>query len=148
MITGVVGTIPSTHTDREAKMTYRGGVEDGKSYIAAQILRLINRSDLTKDDKLEDIARACRLVLKDPTRREIPGFAARCPECLGQRSYYTEWSDSAEADPKLKALVLHYPDPEDGTVLIKCTTCNDDGLKRDDRSLAGWADIIERSAQT
>lgn len=85
-------------------MTYHGGVEDGKSYMAAQILRICNDRD-TDANKLEDIARACRLVVKDPTRKAIPGFV------------------ETKTDPT----------KTDYT---------------DDRSLAGWNDIIERSAET
>lgn len=44
-----------------------------------------------------------------------------CSECLGEKSYWTEWSDSAENSPYLKSLVLHYPDSPDGTVVIKCS---------------------------
>ncbi len=44
-----------------------------------------------------------------------------CPECFGKGKYFTEWSDSAEADPKLKALVLYYPEEPDGTVEIRCS---------------------------
>ena len=50
-----------------------------------------------------------------------------CPECGGQGSYYTEWSDSAEKAMKnrtLEVVVLHYPDPPDGTVDIQCPKCN------------------------
>lgn len=45
----------------------------------------------------------------------------RCPECLGQQTYFTEWSDSAESNPYLRSLVVYYPDPPDGTVEIKCS---------------------------
>lgn len=47
-----------------------------------------------------------------------------CPECGGEGSYYTEWSDSAEASEYLRSLVLEYPKPPDGTVLIRCTVCS------------------------
>ena len=46
-----------------------------------------------------------------------------CSECLGQRQYWTEWSDAAEAAFDMKALVVERPDPPDGTVLINCSTC-------------------------
>jgi hypothetical protein len=46
-----------------------------------------------------------------------------CRECLGQGTYWTEWSDAAERSEMLRSLVLIYPEPTDGTVLIKCSTC-------------------------
>lgn len=49
----------------------------------------------------------------------------KCPECLDQGKYWTEWSDSAESSPELKALVVCYPDDPDGTVLIRCSTCRE-----------------------
>lgn len=45
----------------------------------------------------------------------------RCFECLGQSTYWTEWSDAADRNPELKALVIHYPEPPDGCVLIRCS---------------------------
>lgn len=51
-------------------------------------------------------------------------MAEKCAECSGRGSYYTEWSDSAEASPYLKSLVVDYPLHPDGTVLIKCVHCN------------------------
>lgn len=89
----------------DAIMTYLGGVEDGKSYMATQILRICNKHD-TDANKLEYIARACRLVLKDPTKERIPGFV------------------ETKTDPAKTSYTA------------------------DDRSLAGWNDIIERSAET
>ncbi len=59
---------------------------------------------------------------------------AECPECKGQRQYWTEWSDAGEADPAMKALVVEYPDPADGTVLINCSTC-------------GGMDMLRRAAK-
>lgn len=51
---------------------------------------------------------------------------ARCSECHGAGSYYTEWSDSADRAVKsgsLKVVVLDYPEPPDGTVCIQCPKC-------------------------
>lgn len=47
-----------------------------------------------------------------------------CPECGGRGWYYTEWSDAAESDPTLRSAVLHYPNPPDGTVCIRCHVCS------------------------
>lgn len=66
---------------------------------------------------------------------------ALCPECHGLGSYYTEWSDSAEADEKLKALVLHYPEPADGTVLIKCPRCDGLGSRERKCTFQGWENV-------
>lgn len=49
----------------------------------------------------------------------------KCKECGGRGGYWTEWSDSAEANPELRAMVLEYPDPPDGTVYIECQSCKD-----------------------
>ena len=47
----------------------------------------------------------------------------KCLECGDTGEYQTPWSDKAEADPELKALVIAYPNTPDGTVLIRCTHC-------------------------
>lgn len=55
----------------------------------------------------------------------------QCPECFGQGSYFTEWSDAAEASAAADGIiVLFYPDPPDGTVEIQCTRCHG-GRQRD-----------------
>jgi hypothetical protein len=52
----------------------------------------------------------------------------KCPECLGEGKFWTEWSDKAETSKaELGIKVLYYPDPEDGTVLIECTNCKGEG---------------------
>lgn len=55
----------------------------------------------------------------------------KCKECHGDGEYYTEWSDSAEANPELKAMVVYYPDPPDGTVWITCQVCKGKGVVDD-----------------
>lgn len=52
-----------------------------------------------------------------------------CQNCNGNGNYWTEWSDAAERDPEMRALVLEYPDPADGTVCIKCSDCGGTGRK-------------------
>lgn len=52
----------------------------------------------------------------------------KCRECSGYGAYYTEWSDVAEANSELKAIVLCYPEPPDGTVLIWCQVCQGKGI--------------------
>lgn len=48
----------------------------------------------------------------------------KCRECGGEGEYYTEWSDAADSNPELKALVTYYPDPPTGVVWIKCIHCD------------------------
>jgi hypothetical protein len=57
--------------------------------------------------------------------RTSPVRKEDCWCCGGARMYWTEWSDSADRDPELKRLVIDYPDPPDGTVLIRCPQCNE-----------------------
>jgi hypothetical protein len=50
-------------------MTYHGGVEDGKSYSGARILRIIRDATLTPQDKLDEIEQYCLQIVDDDTRR-------------------------------------------------------------------------------
>lgn len=45
-----------------------------------------------------------------------------CPECDGVGSYTTEWGDVAD-DDRIRDDVLYYPDPPDGTVIMRCHVC-------------------------
>lgn len=47
-----------------------------------------------------------------------------CEECGGHGVYWTEWSDKADADPSLARLIVERPDPPDGVVCIRCTSCD------------------------
>lgn len=52
-----------------------------------------------------------------------------CEECLGAKTYFTEWSDAGEAlAASGKIVVLYRPDPPDGTVEIQCHRCKGSGL--------------------
>ena len=46
-----------------------------------------------------------------------------CPECWGAGRYFTEWSDAADADEKMAAMVTYRPEDPDGTVEITCQVC-------------------------
>lgn len=46
-----------------------------------------------------------------------------CPECLGYRRYFTEWSDAADANKEMAAMVTYRPEEPDGTVEIICQVC-------------------------
>lgn len=49
---------------------------------------------------------------------------ATCPECHGRGAYWAEWSDAAESEAlERRIIVLHRPDPPDGTVCVACTIC-------------------------
>lgn len=48
-----------------------------------------------------------------------------CPECNGVGSYATEWADLAD-DPNADELleqVIFFPEPPDGTVILRCHVC-------------------------
>jgi len=65
----------------------------------------------------------------------------KCTECGGDGRQYIEWSDAA--DTEMKQMVLHYPDPPDGTVLIVCQVCLGTGRVGQKCTFQGWENVEE-----
>lgn len=51
----------------------------------------------------------------------------KCRDCGGVGAYWTEWSDAVNGIPEYENLIIERPIEPDGTVYIKCPTCNGAG---------------------
>lgn len=127
---GTVNFIQCTYTLREFIAVYNYRACSMFMWEMVKVMRLMREAFL----KVPEHA-----PLEKYIKISCENTGQTCSDCDGRGLFSTEWSDAAdEDDEEDQIIVLHRPEPPDGTVTIQCPTCKGDGRSGRKCTFQGW----------